>query len=286
MYTAKIENANNEILTLTQTEERWQVVSITGLNPPAAQVNTTAIAGMDGAKFNSAKLNTRQIVTLLRLKGDVEDNRQYLYHFFRTKEWCKFYFKNANRDVFIEGRIETCEVSLFGLGEAMQVSIICPNPYFKSVDEIETELSSVTRMFYFPFAIDEDDPIPFSELDITGSTNIYNSAEADAGLIFTITFNNAASTLKLLNETTGETFELDYSFSDGDTVIINTNKGEKSVRLIRNAVEYNLFSALVRGSTFFQLQIGDNYFSYLADGGAENQNVFVTLSRYDTFRGV
>lgn len=286
MFTAKIENSNHEILELTGNQMEWQVVSITGLNPPQAQINTTPIAGMDGAKFNSSKLETRNIVILLKINGDVESNRQFLYHYFLTKDWCKVYFKNENRDVFIEGRVESCEVGLFERGQAMQISILCPQPYFKSVDEIIEEMSSTVDAFVFPFSINVSEPIAFSTLNVTRETNIYNSAEAEAGMIFTIEFAAAVSALEIIDETTGETFELNYSFQEGDLVTINTNKGDKSVRLLRSGIEYNLFSAMVRGSAFFQLKLGDNYFSYLADSGAQNQNVFITISRYQTFRGV
>lgn len=286
MFEARIENSNNEILELTDAEDRWQIVSINGLNPPQAQINLTPIAGMDGAKFNSSKLETRNIVLMLKIKGEVEDNRQYLYQFFRTKEWCRFYFANKNRDVFIDGRIETCEVGLFEFGQTMQVSILCPQPYFRSVDETSDSLSSTVSMFEFPFAINVSEPVAFSKIDLTQSVNIVNRSEAGSGMILTATFSGEVNDLKIFNETTGETFELEYQFEEGDKVVVNTNKGEKSIRLIRDAVERNLFSALVKGSTFFQLRTGDNYFHYLADNGAGNHYVSIDISRYQQYRGV
>lgn len=289
MFIAKIENSNHEILELTGNEANWQVVSITGLNPPPAQINTTAIAGMDGAKFNSSKLETRNLVITLKLNGGqstVETNRQQLYRFFRTKDTCRFYFRNTNRDVFIDGLVETCEVDLFELGQAMQISIICPQPYFKAVDEIIEEMSSVVALFVFPFAIDEDDPIAFSELDVTRETDIFNDAEAETGAVFTATFAASVSSLKIVDTSTGETFQVNYNFVENDILTINTNKGEKSVSLLRSGVRYNLFGYMVRGSIFFQLLPGDNYFRYEADGGTENINVFITVTRYKTYRGV
>ena len=72
MYTAKVQKESGSPLTLTGREPEWQIVHIQGLNPPSAQINLTNIVGLDGAKFNSAKLNTRNIVLTLRLNGDVE----------------------------------------------------------------------------------------------------------------------------------------------------------------------------------------------------------------------
>ena len=113
MYTAKIENVNGEVMLLTNKESKYQVISITGLNPPKAQINTTPIVGLDGAKFNSSKLETRNIVITIRLNGDVEANRQALYNFFVTKKWCRFYYTNGSRNVYIDGYIDSVECDLF-----------------------------------------------------------------------------------------------------------------------------------------------------------------------------
>ena len=183
MYKAEIENAGGEVLTLTGNEPSWQILSITGLNPPNAQVNVTNIAGLDGAKFNSSKLNTRNIVIMLKLNGNVEANRQLLYRYFRTKEACKFYFKNENRDVFIAGYVETVECDLFSNGEILQASIICPYPYFKSMAEIIADISNEVAGFVFPFSINIGEPIPFSMYISNKVTNVQNNSESETGII-------------------------------------------------------------------------------------------------------
>ena len=78
MFEARIENTKGSILTLTNNESKFQLISITGLNPPKAQINVSTIAGLDGAKFNSAKLETRNVVINLKINGDVEENRQLI----------------------------------------------------------------------------------------------------------------------------------------------------------------------------------------------------------------
>lgn len=286
MYTAKIENKNGELLQLTQRETEWQVVEITGLNPPSAQVNLTSLAGQDGSVFNSSKLDTRNIVITLRIRGDAEANRQLLYRFFRTKEECKFYFQNENRDVFIRGRVETCEVNLFEWGQVMQISVICPQPYFRAVEELIAELSGTIAAFVFPFSINIGDPIPFSYFDSTKETNVRNDTESETGVELTIFFSAAVSKVEIKNISTGDDLVLNYSFKDGDQVFVNTNTGEKSVQLLRDGVLTNLFSAVKKGTVFFQLQSGDNVFSYLADNGQNNNNVFITMLYRQQYRGV
>lgn len=286
LYTAKIENKNGEVIELTQDENNWQVVSITGLNPPPAQVNLTPIAGLDGSVFNSAKLDTRELVILMRINGDAEENRLTLYRFSRTKEPCRFYYKSSRRDVFIDGYIQTAEANLFEQGQVLQISVICPQPYFRSMDEIIEDISSTAALFVFPFSIDYGEPVPFSSFDVTRATDVFNTSEAETGVDMEAFIHASVSKLYIVNTTTGEWLELDYSFQSGDRVLIDTVKGEKSLRLVRSGSTYNLFPALKAGSKFFQLQIGSNLFEYLADEGASNQFVNIIVKRRDLFRGV
>ena len=50
MFEAKIENKKGNILTLSQNESDFQIIRITGLNPPNAQINTNNLAGMGGVQ--------------------------------------------------------------------------------------------------------------------------------------------------------------------------------------------------------------------------------------------
>ena len=286
MYEAKIENKNGEIYVLTGDEPVYQVIDITGLNPPKAQINMTTLVGLDGAVYNSAKLETRNIVLTIKINGDVETNRLNLYQYFRTKEWCKFYYSNSTLDVYIEGYVENVECELFSNDETAQISIICPYPYFKSLTEIVTDVSSTLALFTFPFSINIDEPIPISDYEENRSVNVYNASESETGVIITASFTADVNSLEIKNTNTGENLELDYNFLAADIVTINTNKGQKSITLLRNGVTSNIFAALKQGSVFFQILPGTNIFGYLADDGESNDYVYISFTRSNEYRGV
>lgn len=286
MYTAKIENASGAVFILTGQEAVYQVLDIVGLNPPKAQINTTTIVGMDGAVFNSSKLETRNIVLTVKINGNAEANRLNLYRYFRTKEWCRFYYSNGSVDVFIDGYVESVEVDPFLRGETAQISIICPYPYFRGVDLIIDDISSVTGAFTFPFSIDDGSPIVFSSISQDAETNVYNRTATETGLEIEIDINANVSDILIQNVTTGEHIELVYAFHADDRVFISTIKGQKYVKLVRSGVTSNLFSAVQMGSEFFQLAAGDNLFSYSVDNGSHNSYVDILFKHYDTYRGV
>ena len=287
MFNAKIENANGDVLKLTGDEAVYQVVNITGLNPPKAQINTTTIVGLDGAAFNSSKLEMRNIVLLIKINGNVEQNRLNLYKYFRTKEKCTFYYSNRNLDVFIQGYVESIECGLFSKSEQAQISIICPYPYFKSIYESQADSSNIQGQFIFPFSINLNSPVVISMIvGESGSIYVFNRSESETGAIIEIDVINPVSSIQIQDISNGNNFEIDYSFLAEDKIIINTNKGQKSVTLIRNGTISNIFSSIKRGSTFFQLSAGNNTFEYLTDGTSATDDVIIRFKYYYTFRGV
>ncbi len=286
MFTLKVETSTGNIITLTQDESNYQVYEIDGLNPPEAQINTSSMAGVDGSKFNSAVLRERNIVLYIKIRGDVETNRLKIYQYFRTKEYCKLYYQNGSRNVYIEGYVESFPVSPFSNNEVAQISILCPNPYFKDLTEIVNDISKVIKKFTFPFSIEIDNPIPFSEIELEKVTNVVNTSESETGLIIETVFLGKVDKFEIRNTVTGEVFILNYSFQEDDQLTINCNKGNKSVRLIRGGKETNLIPYIQKGSTFFQLRIGDNNFSYLADEGKSDQLVSIQFKHYNVYRGV
>lgn len=287
MFTAKLENSRGDVITLTGNETDYQIISIRGLNPPSARLNTSSVAGLDGAMFNSARLNTRNIVITAKINGDVESNRQNLYRYCPTKEKVRFYFKNNNRDVYIDGYVDTVECDLFSNSERMQISIICPQPYFMDTSETHVDGRSTNSLFTFPFSIDVGHPIPFSEIVVDNTIDLFNDSESEIGAIIDITVGDAVNSIMIRNTGTGETFTLSAAFLAGDHITIDTIKGQKSVTLLRDGVYSNLFGAMQRGSVFFQLATGDNFFSYVVDGDASyNTNVTIMFTFFKMYRGV
>lgn len=272
MFTLKVENKNNQVLTLTHNESQYQVVNIDGLNPPEAEIFTNAVANMDGAKYKSAKLQMRNVVLTIRINGDAEANRLHLYEYFATGRWCKLYYSNGSRNVFIEGYCETIECPLFTINQEMQISIVCPDPYFKSLQMIYADISKVFANFEFPFDIDENG-IEMSIVDIGREVMVLNNGEVATGTTITLTASEQIINPVIYNVDTSEFFKLNVTMQDGDVITINTAKGHKSVNKISNGIKTNAINYVQNGSTWFQLEVGINKFTYTADENEERLKV-------------
>lgn len=281
MFTARIKNSSGQALTLTQNESEYQVIDIQGLQPAPATINITEYAGQDGGGINSTKVNVKNIVLTIKINGDVEKNRLMLYQILRPKEPCRFYYKNSSVDVYIDGYVETIECEYFSNGETMQVSILCPFPYFIGTKINNVDISKVRSEVEFPLAFDS--PIPFSSYISDYVAQINNVADSDTGLTFTVKFKTASSFLTIINTATGEYITLNFNFIVGDKVIINTGLRQKSIKLFRNGTEYNLFARLDINSTLFQLHKGKNYISY---DSSDSEFVEVKMTYQLNYRGV
>lgn len=268
-----IENKYREQLNLS--EMNGYNVTVTGLTPPDATINTSVIVTKDGSSFNSSRLNERNIVLQIVPNHDIEHKRINLYKYIKSKQYIKLYLKNSSRDVWIEGYVEKVEGDLYTQKQVIQVSIICPDPYFKSIETLEYEFSTVESMFSFPFSIEE--PVPISSVSTFTEKNIENISDEETGIVIELYANGLSLEPTIYNMTTNESFTIQHEFEPGDIVRINTRRGEKSLILIRDGEEINIINKIVRGSKWFNLIVGDNIFSYTSIYGTENLQVKISL---------
>lgn len=292
MYIAKVKNAQGDILTLTDDESKFQLYDITGLSEPKAALNWMNVATLDGAVLNSARLEKRNLVLYIRINGNVEANRHLLYSMFRTKEKVTFYYSNKTVDVCIDGYVESVDCPLFTNNEVMQISILCPDPYFKALDSTIVALSDSVGSFSFPFAINKNDPVAVSEFVANRTATIVNASQAYLGMIITINVHDDApdgfvTDIKITDQTTGEYFLLDGAYYESDAkIIICTIPGKKSVKSHIDGSVYNELSNVNPASTFLQLPVGESVFSYSAADGAADQYIDVTFEFTYQYRGV
>ena len=154
MLEIKAENERGEVLAFGR-DPRY-AVTVSGVSPSAATINLSRAAMIDGGKFNSSRVNERNIVLTVYFLKDIEAARLNLYRYFPPKHKCVLYLKNGARDVCIEGYVETVECDLYALGQCAQISVICPDPYFKDIDDTYAGVQKVMPLFEFPLEIGKE----------------------------------------------------------------------------------------------------------------------------------
>lgn len=270
MFTLKIENRFGDVLELTH-NKNYVVTSVEGLNPPKAKINLSNVVGMDGSLFNSSKTETRNLVLTVRPQDPVEKNRLNLYKYAQIGGWCKIYYSNGSLDVQIEGYVEAIEGSLFKLPQSVQISILCPQPYFEAMDEVINDVSSLVSNVEFPLAIDEGG-IEFSYINHDVLSTVINHGDVETGLSIYITARSEVVN-PIIYDNHGGKFAIDVTLSEGDQIVIETKSGERSVKLISGVGEKNIINKVQRNSTWFTLYPGENIFSYGARSGSDFMSI-------------
>lgn len=273
------------------------ITNIEGLGPVKSDILTTKISSSDGSSFNSARTGTRNVIIYFdfRFAKNIEVVRHETYKYFPKKKKIKLLIETDTRICETYGYVEDNDPNIFSENETTQISIICPDPYFYSVETNKTMLAGIEPMFEFPFSNEslDDDLIVFSEIRNRNQANIIYEGDADIGMIIRIVALGEASDIIIYNLNTREQIHIDTSklktltgsgIIYGDEIIISTVKGNKYIKLLRNAVYTNIFNCIDKDTDWFQLTKGDNKFSFVAVTGQDNLEL--TMENQVVYEGV
>lgn len=285
---------NKEItLELTRPDKSGLIVkSVEGLGPAKANINVTDISTSDGGIFNSSRLDKRNIVMNLGFlqssTESIEDIRQKTYMYFPIKKKVHLTIVTDNHTLETDGYIESNEPDIFSKNEGCSISIICPVPFFYSKNDNTTSFSGVEPLFHFPFANDSltDPLLEMGVIQNKSEQIIVYDGNSEIGMTIHIHATGEATNITILNVLTGDKMIIntdrlktimgtETAIIEGDTIVINTVRGDKSITLLRDGVTTNILNCLDRGSKWFTLTKGDNIFSYDAETGATNLQFYI-----------
>lgn len=283
MYSLRVVNHKEETLDLNN-NPNYTIYKIEGLTPPAADISQTDNSTTDGGIISNVRISKRNLVIYLTIDRDVEGSRINLYKYFPLKQTVSIFFSNETREVYIKGIVEVIECDLFSNKQMAQISIICPKPYFKGVGELITYFSDINALFEFPFRIPAAG-IEFSNIESNIRKTIINTGDVQTGLIIELFAAGGMVTNPVIYDVFNRTFiKLNMNLWESDVLTINTNLGEKSITLTRNGVTINAMGYMSPDSTWLQLGVGDNVFTYGSDSG--NENLQITFSTELLYGGV
>jgi hypothetical protein len=120
----------------------FEVRNIDGLGAVKADVNTVPRGSGAGSSFSGTNVGERNLVFTLGLTPDwniytISKLRRLLDKYFTPEQEIRFVFESDEfSPVEISGYIESNEPSIFSRDSEQQISVICPEPYFKSVNPI------------------------------------------------------------------------------------------------------------------------------------------------------
>lgn len=234
------------ILQLTQ-NENYEVYKTEGFAALNTNIMQTENVYIDGGKCNLTHVEPRNIVLYIHFRAAaVESSRLTLYPYFAPHQELTIEYANDNRSGKISGFVESIECDLFNNPQFMQISIICPYPFFSSSVYTKLILSSAA----------------------TGTLN--NAGDIDAGITTDITVDEMDGYSPILqNLTTGQKMIINTKLEVGKTLKLSSLPGEKTVKILSTGGEtQNVISKMDISSRWITMLLGGNELKVSTANGA------------------
>ncbi|WP_287471731.1 phage tail domain-containing protein [Exiguobacterium sp.] len=262
----------------------FMINNIEGLGEVSADIQSQKAPFQDGSSFIDAVMNERDISFNVTIKGrndsEISQYRTQLSRVFSPKlgpGTLRYQYGDIVRVIeATPTHVPNFPSGNENRGSQFQIALldlIAHDPYWKT-EGIEGE-PTFEPLFQFPFSGEFQMGISRDE------RLIVNDGDAPTPLV--VEFYGPAVNPKVINETTGEFIQLNQTLGLEEVMRINTADGEKSVIFIdAEGVERNVFNWIDLDSTFFKLQVGENYLTYTADSDIQGAVVnFYYQNRYN-----
>lgn len=257
------------------------LVSLDGVYTVSNNVVTSENTMVDGSTYQGSTTKQRNIVITAQMETDYQTNRDLLYKCFKPKSTGIFTYMEDEETRVIDYKVEELEIGEKGVIRNITISLLCPDPFFRDLEDLSVSMASWTGLFEWPHAFIEEKE-PFAERTAEKLKEIENDSAADnIGITVTLEAEGPVMNPAVYHAESGEfikvgTEKTPFSINAGDVVIITTETNNKAVYLVRDGVKTEINEKLDEDSEFIQLQHGINTIKYTADAGEDYLNVTIS----------
>lgn len=231
---------------------------------------------IDGSTYQGSTTIRRNIIVTAQMDGNYRENRDLLYKTFKPKSTGTFSYLEDDEIRVIDYKVESVEVEEKGVVRNIVISLICPDPFFKALDDTIIEMAAWESLFEFEHEFSDEGKV-FAERVAEIIKEVENdSAATNIGI--TITFEAEGFVLNpaIYHLESGDFVKVNTSLQAGDIIIITTETNNKSVYQIVDGVKTEINERLDEDSEFMQLSHGKNTLKYDADSGIDYLNVTIS----------
>lgn len=263
------------------------ITEIEGLGPPKATINITDLVGTDGGLYNSSKVTNRNVVihAYFTYAKSIEEARLMTYKFFPINKKVTFHILTEKRYAAIDGYVESIEPDIFSELATCQISIICPDAFFRSgYGDSNIRIAKTVPMFHFKYwnEVQKKETIMGKMKNTPFEEDIWYDGDTDTGFVMIIRFSDKVMKMTIRNDTTGEYMYLDTDksgfgwLSSGWILEISTIPGKKYIKYYRedgSSAVFNLLKMMSKESSWLHITKGENRFIFNVEYGDGNFDI-------------
>jgi hypothetical protein len=267
-----------------------QVRKVEGLGPVKATINKSPRGSIPGESFTGSSLPSRNIVITIGLNPDwnlwtVEKLRRLVYSYFMTQLLVRLVFRSDDDfpPVEISGYVEDVVPDIFAKDPVMQVSIICPDPFFTAVEpSLVTGIASVGSS-----QLKGGHSATVLDIDENGGMTLDYQGSIETGVNVKLVYASGANASRVsiqVGNAAQQYFRVTGVVTPTKYLVMNSIPGQKYVQNVEmgSGLITNLLSKVEEGSSWPTLQPGNNYLQVSADAGTQDWEFFF----YERFGGL
>lgn len=279
---AKLTYRNESGDTLTFGDKApFLITKIEGLGSPKNEIHKSKSPYQDGTTITHATLEERELVLegviLYAKREERQRYRDRLIKVFNPKLKGELIFERDGTKKKIECVVEQAPYFPSNMQEPYQMFsliFICPDPFWQDINTTKEEVAIWRGAWEFPWEIIEEG-IELGYREPSLIINVLNKGDVTTGMKIQFKALATVENPSLFNVNTREYFKVNKTMEAGEVITVTTHFQNKRVELNKNGVTSNAFNWIDLGSTFLQLDVGDNLFRYDADEGLDNLEVLI-----------
>ena len=262
--------------------------------------NTTT----DGSTYQGSTAKERNIVITAEIDGDYRKNRELLYRVFPKGRTGTLEYSEDGDIKTITYRVESVTPgATTGVVRDYTISLICTDPYFKDLSDVEVVMASWVSDWYFENGFDING-VEFGHREAELVKEIENNNGADnIGITAIFRADGIVKNPAIYHSESGKYIKVGYAGNDfelqsGQYVVIFTHTGKKNIYLLDGVSQaeieehkdrygmidwetvVSMYGTIINqyldeDGDFIQLQDGTNTITYNAESGINYLSVSV-----------
>lgn len=282
----------------------FHILGLDGIYGIDSTVTTSENTTTDGSTYQGATAKERNIILTVEMDGDYKRNRELLYRVFPIKRTGTFEYYEAGDTKTITYEVESITPGeTTGVVRDYTISLICTDPYFTDLSDIEVIMASWVSDWYFEGCFDING-VEFGHREAELVKEIENNSGADnIGITAVFRADGSVKNPAIYHSESGKFIKVGYAGNDfelasGQYVVIDTHTGRKNIYLLDGVTQaeieehkdrygvidwqevVSIWGTIINqyldeDGDFIQLQDGTNTLTYSAEEGINYLSVSV-----------